>query len=305
MDNMIKKPKYPRTTPPYKVFFTWEITYECNYKCTYCHAPKHWKQGVPETVYPGLDRWIKIWNEIYEKYGECEFVISGGEPFVYPDFIKLATEMSKIHILEFCTNLFVEVEEIIRSMSPKRVRIGTSFHPEFAEIDEFVKKLKFLQNNGFEVWVNIVPWPPMLNDVIKYKGVFESEGIKVILQPFIGEYEGRQYPQGYTEEEKKLLGIFQDEANVKTVEFKTTDESKKKGKLCRMGQNYAFIHPNGDVERCCRDHSLKLGNIVDGTFKLLDKPMFCQAEECNCWRCMLVETEPEWVKYWGRPDKKD
>ena len=79
-----------------------------------------------------------------------------------------------------------------------------------------------------------------------------------------------------------------------------TNEANSAG----CGENYAFIHPDGEVERCCKDHSINLGNIIDGTFKLLEKPMSCRADECNCWRCMLVETEPEWVKYWGRPGVK-
>ncbi len=296
--------KFFRKTPPYRVFFTWEIAYECNYRCTYCHAPKPWNPQTRKTRYPGIKKWIEIWEKVYENYGECEMVISGGEPFIYPNFMELMISLSKLHIVEFCTNLFFDMRPIVDDMNPERVRVGTSYHPEFSELEVFIKKINFLKDNGFETWVNFVPWPPFLPQLEDIKNTLQQNGIKIILQPFIGQYEGKQYPQGYTNEEKKLLGIFKDEANIKTVDFKTTNESNKKGKLCRMGQNYAFIHPDGEVERCCKDHSLKLGNIMDGTFKLLEEPMPCQADECNCWRCMLVETEPEWVKYWGRPDKK-
>lgn len=297
-------PKNIINTPPLKVFFTWEITYECNYRCTYCHAPKPSNPQTRKTKSPGLKKWIEIWERIHEDYGECEMVISGGEPFIYPDFMELMIHLSRIHIIEFCTNLFFDVEKIVKNIDPKRVRVGTSFHPEFVELEFFIKKINFLKDNGFETWVNFVPWPTFFPQIKDIKNVLQQNGIKIVLQPFIGQYEGRQYPQGYTEEEKKYLGIFNDEANIKTVDFKTTDKSNRKSKLCRMGENYAFIHPDGEVERCCKDHSINLGNIIDGTFKLLDEPMPCQATECNCWRCMLVETEPEWVKYWGRPDNK-
>jgi len=203
-------------------------------------------------------------------------------------------------VLEFCTNLHIDVKNIIEKMSPKRVRIGTSFHPQYAKLSEFLEKIVTLKKAGFEAWVNFVPWPPSLKDTPGYKEVFESNNIKFVLQPFIGDYEGRNYPRGYTDDEKKILGIFSDEANTKAVDFKTTNESNKKGKLCRMGQNYAFIHPDGETDRCCKDHTMKLGNVIKGTFKLLDEAIPCQADECNCWRCMLVEKEPEWVKYWGR-----
>lgn len=301
---LIAQSQSPHNIPTHKVFFTWELTFECNYRCSYCHAPKPWNPGARKTLYPGVRKWTQIWENIYDNYGECEMVVSGGEPFIYPDFMELAIRISKFHILEFCTNLFFNVNPIIDNMDPKRVRIGTSFHPEFSELEFFIKKVSLLQDRGFETWINFVPWPPFFSQLENIKKVLESNSIKIVLQPFIGQYEGRQYPQGYTDSEKRTLGIFSDEANIKAVDFKTTEKSNKKGKLCRMGQNYAFIHPDGETDRCCKDHSLKLGNIIDKTFRLLEEPIPCQSSECNCWRCMLVETENEWIKYWGRPEHK-
>jgi len=75
--NMNNVPKYKRNTPPEKVFFTWEVTYECNYNCAYCHAPKHSKPGTPHTIKPGLQAWVDAWDRMYDNYGECEMVISG------------------------------------------------------------------------------------------------------------------------------------------------------------------------------------------------------------------------------------
>jgi len=69
-------------------------------------------------------------------------------------------------------------------------------------------------------------------------------------------------------------------------------------KNCRMGENYAFIKPNGDVERCCKDHSISLGNVVNGTFKLLEAPKECNVEDCYCWRRMKVGEEKQWHIYW-------
>jgi len=68
--------------------------------------------------------------------------------------------------------------------------------------------------------------------------------------------------------------------------------------ICRMGENYAFIKPNGDVERCCKNHSMNLGNIINGTFKLLDKSQECTTEDCYCWRRMIVGTDNKWSMYW-------
>ncbi|MCM8800384.1 MAG: hypothetical protein NC900_06670, partial [Candidatus Omnitrophica bacterium] len=214
-------------------------------------------------------------------------------------------ELSKIHFIELCTNLFWEPEPVIRYINPKYIKIGTSFHPEFANLDDFLRKLKLLKNAGFDVMVNFVPWPPLLPDMQYYKERIEEEKIQFVLQPFIGTYQGRHYPLGYTDEEKKFFRIFKDDCNINTLSFKTDNTEKKsntKGKLCRMGQNYGFIHPDGSVSRCCRDHSLSLGNIIDKTFKLLEEPLPCQVEECNCWRFMEVGREKTWLSHWQSPD---
>ena len=72
-----------------------------------------------------------------------------------------------------------------------------------------------------------------------------------------------------------------------------------------MGQNYVYIHPDGQASRCCRDHSFSLGNIIDSSFKLLEEAAICNAQNCNCWRAMLVDREDFWWRHWGRYEITD
>jgi len=295
------KLKFARPTPPYRVFATWNIHYACNYRCSYCHAPKPEHKGARKGVYISPAAWLDIWKGLYDRYGTWEILVSGGEPFVYPGFLDLVIELSKMHFVGACTNLEWDVSRFVKFVKPERVRIETSFHPEFSDLNVFVEKLKILKENGFNPTVNFVPWPPLLDKMKSIKDAVESASCLLTLQPFIGRYESRLYPQGYTDKEKEYFNIFKDECNLKTLNFKTTKESDAtKGKLCRMGQNYVFIHPDGDASRCCRDHSFSLGNIIKGSFSLLEEPKECQAENCNCWRCMLVDKEDFWQQHWGR-----
>jgi len=327
--------KFLRKTPPYRVFATWEVQYECNYKCSYCHAPKPGQPNVRNRANLSREEWLKVWTKMYEKYGTWEIIMSGGEPFAYPGFLDIAIALSKIHILEFCTNLFWDVEPFIREVDPARVKVGTSYHPEFADMDTFIKKARALKDAGFNPIINFVPWPPLLDKMLYCKEKMEGAGLQFVLQPYIGMYEGRQYPQGYTKSERDYFKVFKDDCNVKTIKFKIGEDAlndefktrppevkegqdkkevapnneKKnkvqaagtKNKLCRMGQNYVFIHPDGATSRCCRDHAVSLGNLVDGTLELWDEPRPCLVDECNCWRCMLVERPDEfYLKHWGR-----
>jgi len=304
LDNLEKyKLKFGRETSPYRVFATWNIHYACNYKCSYCHAPKPEHKDARKAAYIPIDRWIETWKKNYDRYGTWEILISGGEPFTYPGFMELVIALSKMHIISVCTNLEWDVEHLVKHIGPDRLRIETSFHPEFSDLDAFVRKLKLLKSHGFSPTVNFVPWPPLLEKMKKIKEVIDSTECQLTLQPFIGQFENRSYPQGYTEKERKYFDIFNDDCNLKTLNFKTTKESDStKGKPCRMGQNYVFIHPDGEVSRCCRDHSFSLGNIIDDSFRLLEKPLPCNAENCNCWRCMIEGKEDFWQKHWGKPE---
>ena len=303
-----------KSIAPHRVFITWDIHYGCNYRCTYCNTPKPgdspsaWDRNRTQVVYLEANKWLKIWEDIYVKYGSCEIHITGGEPFVYPAFLDLISGLSKIHTLEIITNFSSDANDIIRAVTPDRVRIGTTFHPEFSDLDEFLKKHVILREHGFETWSNYVAYPPILDKMGEYKSRFDKLRISFNIQPFMGKFQGREYPAGYTNAELSYLkNCYSDDdiINKKTIEWKTsTDYRKTKGRSCRMGQMYAKIYPTGDAYRCCANGSEKLGNLIDGSFKLLDEALPCECDLCFCWRCMLAEEEGNWKDHWRVPEKK-
>lgn len=299
---------------PHRVFLTWDIHYGCNYQCSYCNTPKpwdppgKWDKNRDKIVYPDTDKLLEIWQDIYNKYGSCEVHITGGEPFIYPSFLKLIHFLSAIHTLEIITNLSTDVNDILKNVTADRVRIGTTFHPEFVDLNEFLQKHLVLRKNGFETWANYVAYPPQMDKMAGFKKEFDKLGIPFNMQPYMGNFNGKEYPAGYAAEElvhlKACYGN-DDIVNTKTVEWKTgTDYKKTKDKLCRMGQMYAKIYPNGDAYRCCGPHKKTIGNIFNGTFKLLDEALPCDCEPCFCWRCMLVEKEESWAQHWVIPEKR-
>lgn len=310
----IKKAIDRNSIPPHRGFLTWDIHYACNYNCTYCNTPKPWNppgswdRDRDKVAYPGVDKWLKIWEDIYIKYGSCEIHITGGEPFIYPSFIELITRLSQIHTLEIITNLASDVNDIVKNVTPDRVRIGTTFHPEFTDLKEFLDRHIVLREYGFETWANYVAYPPQLKEMADYKKEFDKLGIPFNIQPFMGNFQEREYPKGYTDSELSYLkGCYagDDIVNKKTVEWKTGTEHKNTSNSpCRMGQMYAKIYPIGDAYRCCANNTMKLGNLIDGSFKLLDEALPCEADLCHCWRCMLVGKEEDWSRHWVIPAKK-
>jgi MoaA/NifB/PqqE/SkfB family radical SAM enzyme len=300
-----RSPKYPRKDPPYRVYRNWEINYKCNYKCSYCGA----KGKDDQNIYPSFDNIVKGWDQIYDKYGSCVIHISGGEPCVYPRFSDLAYALTRRHLVELITNLSFDIRNLIDNIGPQNIHIGASFHPEYVDLETFVRKLTLLINSGFYVWVNYVAYPLQLKPMKLYKDEIEKLGIKFAIQPFKGEYDGRVYPAGYTTSEKCLLKACsgpEDDLNSPRIEREVTDKKRQnKGRLCRMGQMYAAVYPEGETYRCCvKNKENYLGNLFNGDFKLLDTPANCENEICQCWRCMIVGEENKWLSFWELYDNK-
>lgn len=302
---MIKPPPdYRRDIVPYRVFLNWEITHKCNYRCSYCLFGNGavTKEPTP-TVYPGIDKCVDAWRNIYERYGSCEIHFAGGEPFIYPEFMDLIERISEIHTMEFSTNFFWDPDDFIKRIKPGRARIGVSFHPEFVDFDTFFSKALRIKKAGFELWVNYVAYPSFLEGVDRYKDAFTQYGISMSILSFKGKHNDKEYPDKYTQEEKDYLRKLGTEiAEKEALDFAFAKHKRSnEDKLCRMGQMYAKIWPNGETYSCCLPNALRLGNIFDGTFALLENPLLCKESNCPCWKCMLVGNEDYWSKHWPVP----
>ena len=305
-DKIIAPPDFRKDLQPHHVFFTWEITHKCNYQCSYCSLRLEKELGKePDTVYLSSEEWLIIWRRVYDKYGSCELHLTGGEPFIYPHFMEMISKVVKMHTFECSTNLFWEVDDFIENVSSDRARVGVSFHPEIVDYDKFLEKAVRLKRAGFEVWMNYVAYPPIMESMETCKKLAHQEGIDMSILPFNGEYKGKKYPDEYTQEEREFLNKVAGKSIVvkKTMDWALNKEQQreKKTKICRMGQMYARIHPDGRVDRCCGDKAQKLGNIIDNTFSLLDEPLPCESKDCRCWRCMVVGEEERWASHWVLP----
>jgi len=299
-------PGFRKDIPPYRVFFTWDMTYDCNYKCSYCSLGfGKDRESKPDAIFKSTGEWYEIWKNIYDKYGSCEIHFTGGEPFCYPNFMAIAASLVSMHTFECSTNLYWDVDEFIKLIPSDRARIGTSYHPEMIDYKTFFNKTVKLKNAGYEVWVNYVAYPPFINDLEKAKKKFSNEGISMSILPFDGIYDGKNYPDEYTQPEREHLNKLG--ADLPWVKksmdraFNQPELSKIAEKKCLMGVMYAKIHPDGNVYRCCAEDPKKLGNLTDGTVSLLKQPELCGHEKCPCWKCMVDGEEENWSSHWVVP----
>ena len=152
-----------------------------------------------------------------------------------------------------------------------------------------------------------------------YNEIFKQADTDIIIYPYRGPYDNRDFPAGYNAEETAQLRKLRAEVAAKVSNNLMDSYNYSCGgntsapndtKLCRMGQRYAKIIPNGEAFRCCPavwaptktwSNWGVLGNVINGTFKLLTKPQPCglgRATDCVCYKAMVVGEEERWLKHW-------
>lgn len=254
--------------------FTWNIHYACNYRCPYCFFEGRWAEYQNRNVYLTVSEWMKYWGRVYEKYGRCYMLITGGEPFIYPDFITLIGELSRLHYpINISTNASGDLESFVKKINLERVSLSVSFQPYFEKLEAFLEKVRFLKEHEFSGCINFVAYPPFLKDINYYMEKFNSIGERLKVIPFWGRYEDKEYPFGYTPVEKEIVGIDDSWFN----------QVRKKDSLCPAGHQSALVFPDGKVARCGQiGERMLIGDFFDPNFKLIDEQLPCAAEFCPC-----------------------
>jgi len=287
---------------PYEVLVGWRVDVECNFRCPYCYIPQNLRSDYE--LFGNLDtkKVIKSFNNLKKT---LMINITGGEPFLHPNFIELCQGLTKKNYISMNTNLSnPKVFEFAEKINPKKVG------PIFAALhiterrrlklkEDFIKKVKLLKSKGFLVYVSQVMWPPILKELDNLYAEFEKEGIFIRSGEFVGTYCGKSYPESYTSEEIKKMRDY----NQKTVEQEKKENLPKstakiinkrkmecrfkgnisfKGMPCSAGKDLISVKYNGEVNRCPSDNKT-MGNLFNGKVKLLEKPETCNAEICGCY----------------------
>lgn len=272
-----------------KTNFVWDIHYRCNFRCPFCWFNDKWQEMDKLNHYIPLKELIQIWERVYENYGECHIMITGGEPSLYPNFIELIDSLSKIHTIKVTSQLSGDMYTFARVLNPERIVLDMNYHPMESKLSPFIRKVLFLKKNGFSGGVCYLAYPPQMDKIDFYREQFEKNGIGFALAAFWGEHNGKRYPSAYSEKEKELMAPYL--GDIDRIKYHL-EGKKTQGKLCRSGYCYASIKADGKVTRCGPLSHKPIGNFFDENFKLFDKPMPCEAEVCPCDEYVwLVESE--------------
>ncbi|NTU66615.1 MAG: radical SAM protein [Candidatus Moranbacteria bacterium] len=289
--------KRPPQKKEYDKIAMWLLNMECNFECPYCFYDDSqrslktrvgdWVRERIPAINPYKTRFIKA-DEIGNFFDKTDkrwwIIISGGEPFVYPHFIEVVKRLSKKHLITIGTNLSLPIDKFIQEIDPKNIwSFYVSLHlgereRKGSSADELLEKVKKLRDAGFRVEINFVAYPPLIPRFKEIKDKFSAEGFEIEAKVFRGVYDGKSYPDNYSEEERD---IFYDSIPSEIDKAASFENLSFMDVPCTAGKNLIRINPNGSITRCPHDHE-NLGNIFTGKMNLHDKVKKCRVPYCKC-----------------------
>jgi MoaA/NifB/PqqE/SkfB family radical SAM enzyme len=289
-----------------RLYVHWDVSTQCNFKCTYCYAMKDYGDEWGK-----IDKWFKqklIINNIARSNLPVFLGLLGGEPTLHPKYYELidlcleAVTKHKDGRLYITTNGSQDENIFKNHQFHENLYFLFSFHPEF-EV-KYKKGFKILLNNikiavdrGFRVKVNV-----MLHNKKKYwerthKFVDELEkyGDRIDIHPHFLYGDGdvhkledynlefyrefvrfKNYPDYFTFEDNKGNKTIYNDYNIfenKFTSFKNWD--------C-WNNNYEISY-DGYVHKVCFEGKV---NLVSNPFyfKNITRicPVKCPHSNCNC-----------------------
>jgi MoaA/NifB/PqqE/SkfB family radical SAM enzyme len=262
-------------SPVFDVHLHWIVHYFCNLSCSYCYLPQHLRNQASNITTINIQNLVRVLNET----GKCfHITFTGGEPFLVTNIVAAACAITKDHYISFTTN-FVHrrVKELLLEIPSSRlIYIVASFHAEelgrnAALLKTFIEHFHLAKQKGMPITATEVAHPRLITEIDKCRSLLQKEGIPLFYVPFIGVYNGKQYPAAYTAEE---LGSFNMSDSRTAIYF-------QKNNICNAGNNFAIIQPNGDIIPCHQIPYESLGNIYKG-IRLKPTLRHCPNKSCSC-----------------------
>jgi organic radical activating enzyme len=251
----------------YDAWLGWTVNYKCNLHCVYCWYSlkedsylakdnSYLRRSLSRLLQIGVVSAIKIaWSQRRHNLSEAidisalrkalnktnkiyKFSFTGGEPFLVPNIIDACAEITKKHFLSISTNLTSgKISEFVEKIDPQRVVvINASCHIKELErlnlVDKYINNFNLCKERGFDITTTERAYPPLSAEAEKYKEFFKNKGIELRFAQFCGKYNGKLYPEAYTDEEIRVFGL-EDVLEIKMFH--------SKNKPCNAGYNVCVV----------------------------------------------------------------
>ena len=274
-----------------------EITYRCTEKCRHCYLddPEEQKSSVELT----FDDYKKAIDEMYEM-GCWSILVTGGEPTLHPDFLKICRYIvSKGILLDVFTNALYISDELFEALCELNLNcISFSLYGGSPEFHDYITQVpgsfyKTLHNilkfkaTGVDLYVKTLLFKNKYDEWLKLEKLTERLNLRLNTGTFL--------LSTHTKDDRTCMMQTDDEYR----QFLRHTQKKMRGTqriphrdvqsyICTAGRSSLAITANGDV-RPCSAVPLILGNIKTDSLKDIwnsDKLM-------NFYKIKYVDLDPE------------
>ena len=245
----------------------------CNYKCEYCYDHSTINDGHYFIKDIDMVEWRKAFRNTFGNE-KVIYYLSYGEPMLSQGFYDVLEMIADEHKWygHMTSNLSVPLERLVNTKLVKEGRfyINASFHPTQIKADKFLKKLLFLREEGVECPIVLVAHPLLLKDFQDYIHFFGKYDFLVHVRRFRGWYEGEHYPQAYTDDVRRLIAKYCDNATIRYMLNESNVDLR--GKLSYEGMYYVLVDEKGDVWTSPDSKNKYLGNVFKNNVELFTEP---------------------------------
>lgn len=290
----------PQTTSakPFKIL--WKINRTCNFHCAYCFDAPDVRANSANLCSPlALSGTPALASAFDALPPDSLLFITGGEPFLHPDFTGLCHRLSRRHRLSLVSNLSTpSIQNFADTLSPARTGcIRCSLHLAERErlnlMTDFREKILYLKARGFNACITEVISPATLPRLESLAREFKADGLTIWPILLRGIWNGRRYPAAYTRSEREQIRRYARQLPAADTRIFDGYQESTLGldflegapsfrhQSCRAGMDSIFIQPNGEVYRCPATRT-RLGNLFDGSFRRAAAASPCPALVCTC-----------------------
>jgi MoaA/NifB/PqqE/SkfB family radical SAM enzyme len=300
------------TSPYFQVEVEWMITQRCNYSCTYCSS---YDNNVP-FLFKSMEQYKEGFSYLSKYFGNRTIKLDflGGEPMLFKKWYELVNYISEVnYIPKITTNLSVPANTYADKLNPNIGRfITATWHPEFADTEQFEKNCDILYEKGFLNTISfaapIYKWDKSLQIYLKFCEKYKHERfnfIKLIRIKYenTGSISIANKWHNYSEEQEKYFTDTMDYDVTITTTNKNGSSNTQinrlnateldfKGMWCAVGRDRIHITPKGDVypSACLLNYrKAVMGNIYKQNISKPKSAIRCPFTACLCGPDQRIE----------------
>jgi len=223
--------KYPRVV-------SLHFTNRCNLSCPFCYVNTI---EVKPTIF-----WLKLVH-ILGDMGIEQVAIGGGEPFLFPAFLKDFCKLCAAYgiVTSITSNATLIIPESLEKLETAMISLSIDEHKlQHNSLEHYMKTLRMISSYGIETGINYL--------ITSNKYFKELSTIMEHLDEYVDNYhilQLKQVPNPVSVKLLQLLKVFAIKSKKIYVDDSIALDINIREK-CRHGSELISIHPDGSVSPC-------------------------------------------------------